>query len=308
MSAPKSGPQSPFPGPRPYDAGERDRFHGRAGERRDLASLVIANRLTVLYGPTGAGYATVVAHLHLVGFFATAIAAVVAGFFCPRREALAAALFALYCIAGIGALSCSQWVQTNQYWIRYYLMFEVGVAACVGFVLVGAFERALQAEWRMGALIVLSLGLAWSFGLGGASSAPRELVGTMWRASAQDWARTAVEHHAQVVVGDFWEVWPTVFEADRLRGADAAAKAPMFAATWRSWPLHARVVKNAAAAGTLRVLCLPRLADCARAVEDDFQIRLVTPPETSENLRDSDGRAMRMLTLRIAPRDSPGSD
>ena len=254
------------------------------------------------------GYAVVAANLHVADFFVAAFAAIVAGLFCPRREAVAAALIALYCVAGIGALSCSQWVQTGQYWIRYYLMFEVGVAACVGFVLVGAFERALQAEWRMGALIVLSLGLAWSFGLGGASSAPRELVGTMWRASAQDWARTAVEHHAQVVVGDFWEAWPTVFEADRLRGADAAAKAPMFAATWRSWPLHARVVENAAAAETLRVLCLPRLADCARAVEDDFQIRLVTPPETSETLRDSDGRAMRMLTLRIAPRDSPGSD
>lgn len=61
MSAPKSGPQSPFPGPRPYEAGERDRFHGRAGERRDLAALVVANRLTVLYGPTGAGKTSLLA-------------------------------------------------------------------------------------------------------------------------------------------------------------------------------------------------------------------------------------------------------
>jgi hypothetical protein len=60
MSAAKT-PQSPFPGPRPYETGERDRFFGRAGERRDLAALVIANRLTVLHGPTGAGKTSLLA-------------------------------------------------------------------------------------------------------------------------------------------------------------------------------------------------------------------------------------------------------
>jgi len=247
------------------------------------------------------GYAVVVANLHLTGFFAAAIAAVGASFFCARRDAIAAALLALYCIAGIGALSCSQWVQGNQYWIRYYLMFEAGVAACIAFVLVAAFERVLRQEWRLGVLAALSLWLAWGVGLGGLSAAPRELVGTTWRASTQGWARVAVEHRAQVVAGDFWDVWPTVLEADRLRGADAVTQRPIFAATWRSWPLHARVVENAGMAGTLRVLCLPNLADCAHAVEGDFQIRVITPPEASEDLRDSKGRAMRLLTLRIAP-------
>lgn len=47
--------QNPFPGPRPYATDEADRFFGRAGERRDLAALVVANPLTVLYGRTGAG-------------------------------------------------------------------------------------------------------------------------------------------------------------------------------------------------------------------------------------------------------------
>ncbi|WAS96013.1 nSTAND1 domain-containing NTPase [Nannocystis punicea] len=79
MSAPKSGPQSPFPGPRPYEAGERDRFHGRAGERRDLAALVVANRLTVLYGPTGAGKTSLLAaglvpELERAGFMVMPIA------------------------------------------------------------------------------------------------------------------------------------------------------------------------------------------------------------------------------------------
>lgn len=52
--------QNPFPGPRPYATDEADRFFGRAGERRDLAALVVANPLTVLYGRTGAGKTSLV--------------------------------------------------------------------------------------------------------------------------------------------------------------------------------------------------------------------------------------------------------
>lgn len=54
-------PQNPFPGPRPYTSAEQAAFFGRAGERRDLAALVIANRLTVLYGKTGAGKTSLLA-------------------------------------------------------------------------------------------------------------------------------------------------------------------------------------------------------------------------------------------------------
>ncbi|HEY0137583.1 MAG TPA: ATP-binding protein, partial [Nannocystis sp.] len=46
---------SPYPGPRPFTAAERDRFFGRTRELQDLAALVIAHPVTVLYGPTGAG-------------------------------------------------------------------------------------------------------------------------------------------------------------------------------------------------------------------------------------------------------------
>lgn len=57
---PPPAPQNPFPGPRPYATDERERFFGRAGERRDLAALVVANPLTVLYGRTGAGKTSLV--------------------------------------------------------------------------------------------------------------------------------------------------------------------------------------------------------------------------------------------------------
>ncbi len=64
---------SPYPGPRPFTAAESDRFFGRARETADLAALIIAQPLTVLHGPGGAGktsliQAGVVPELERAGF------------------------------------------------------------------------------------------------------------------------------------------------------------------------------------------------------------------------------------------------
>ncbi len=69
----RDGDACPFPGPRPFTAAERKRFFGRAGETRDLVSLVIAHPLAVLHGPTGAGktsliHAGLVPELEAAGF------------------------------------------------------------------------------------------------------------------------------------------------------------------------------------------------------------------------------------------------
>jgi hypothetical protein len=48
-------PLIPFVGPRPFRQDDRNRFHGRERESRELLSLVIANRLVLLYAASGAG-------------------------------------------------------------------------------------------------------------------------------------------------------------------------------------------------------------------------------------------------------------
>lgn len=55
------GTISPFPGPRPFTSGERERFFGRAAETRDVTALVIAHPLTVLHGAEGAGKTSLIA-------------------------------------------------------------------------------------------------------------------------------------------------------------------------------------------------------------------------------------------------------
>lgn len=58
---PSAEPTSPFPGPRPFTAAEREHFFGRSAEQRDLAALVVAHPVTVLYGPSGSGKTSLVA-------------------------------------------------------------------------------------------------------------------------------------------------------------------------------------------------------------------------------------------------------
>ena len=42
-------PAEPYVGPRPFEEGDRDRFFGRERETHEVSSLILANKLFVLY-------------------------------------------------------------------------------------------------------------------------------------------------------------------------------------------------------------------------------------------------------------------
>src|SRR4051794_30996038 len=50
-----AGRASPYPGLRPYDERDVERFFGRRVERDLLVANLLTSRLTVLYGPSGVG-------------------------------------------------------------------------------------------------------------------------------------------------------------------------------------------------------------------------------------------------------------
>jgi tetratricopeptide (TPR) repeat protein len=50
-----SDPGLPYPGARPFEYMERDRFFGRSAEAADLADIWRSNRLVILYGQSGSG-------------------------------------------------------------------------------------------------------------------------------------------------------------------------------------------------------------------------------------------------------------
>jgi WD40 repeat protein len=47
--------ENPFPGPQPYRAADRDRFHGREDASRKLSGLILGGRCVTVYGSSGAG-------------------------------------------------------------------------------------------------------------------------------------------------------------------------------------------------------------------------------------------------------------
>jgi len=51
----KSGKWNPYIGPRPYETADKKLFFGRDCEINDLASLIVAHRVVLLYAPSGAG-------------------------------------------------------------------------------------------------------------------------------------------------------------------------------------------------------------------------------------------------------------
>src|SRR5690349_12629749 len=46
---------NPYPGPQPFTRDQRDYFFGRDAEARELATLLVAERVVLLYSPSGAG-------------------------------------------------------------------------------------------------------------------------------------------------------------------------------------------------------------------------------------------------------------
>jgi WD40 repeat protein/DNA-binding transcriptional ArsR family regulator len=52
---------NPFPGPRPYRAGDRAVFFGRAALARRLAGSIVAHRVVTVHGPSGAGKSSLMA-------------------------------------------------------------------------------------------------------------------------------------------------------------------------------------------------------------------------------------------------------
>ena len=51
---------NPYVGPRPFETGDADIFFGRTREIRDLASLVVAHRVVLLYSASGAGKSSLI--------------------------------------------------------------------------------------------------------------------------------------------------------------------------------------------------------------------------------------------------------
>lgn len=209
----------------------------------------------------------IMAVIFVLGLIATALR--------PSREGGMAILVAVGMVAAVSALSCLSWLQTNEHHIRYFLTFITVFVACCVYAVVRALPPSMT-RMPMQAAAALVLGAVMFFvGLRGVSATPFELVDPHWREPARAEARLAIDEHAALIIGDFWDVWPAVMYArSGLRDADQA-DAPLYGAAFRGHPLRKKMDAIFAAhpEGVLSLCLQATVDDCAKTAKFFGQLK-----------------------------------
>jgi hypothetical protein len=252
-----------------------------------------------------AGYHAVKAQISWGWIALLVVISLSSGFAMRAPNRWSAMLLIAGCIALIGALSCTSWAQMNLYNIRYYLIFLIGIVAGSGYLLITCVRQAFPTaeKYYAGAAWVM---LATSFigGLHGISVTPDALVGLAWRQSSEGAANIAERENVRLVVGTFWDVWPTVFDADARLQADG--KAPVvYGGTKRGHVLRKRLWQISRSQGSLRTLCfLDNAEACAESASRSLKAYLSAVPGT-ERILGTNGKPLLLLDLRFSNQNNP---
>ena len=60
MSVPLLKTENPYVGPNPFTTEDQHKFYGRDQEKSDLATLLVADRIVLLFAPSGAGKTSII--------------------------------------------------------------------------------------------------------------------------------------------------------------------------------------------------------------------------------------------------------
>jgi hypothetical protein len=177
-----------------------------------------------------------------------------------RRRRLDPALRWAYALCPVVAVvwvmtfSANRWIEINEFRFRYHFTaYAAGLFVMSGAIteITGAIaDRRDGAAWAFGP-IGSTFG-RWVVAAAGLVVAVSIAVGTTVRIPAietgDEKAMIARQFDAELIVGDYWQVWPTMF-ADRRSGGDLLAVAV------RSDPLMERIRDVAASSDTVGVYC-----------------------------------------------------
>jgi hypothetical protein len=169
-------------------------------------------------------------------------------------------------VALIGIVSCSIWPQTNGYHLRYYIIYIISITAAASYLVAATLAPLLQKPFHSGLAAMALLGIQIVVPLHGISiDSYGELVGSPWRDASREIAIAAKDNDVQLVIGEFWDVWPAVFDTlrispDRVHGDNA-----IYGVTFRSSVLANRLLKLSKQKGSLKAICLKdNVADCKK--------------------------------------------
>lgn len=186
-------------------------------------------------------------------------------------------LAALTLTAGmmVVVLANTTWVQSSGFNLRYFITALI-LLATVPSLIVSSFLLQLKLKPRHLSALMLLCGGALLAGLHGFDRNYSELIHPRWRAPAKAVAALAVRDHARLIIGDFWDVWPVVYEVHRQRSAEENRADPVFGGTFRSHPMLARILATTLDKGPQTALCL---MGTAPACVDQFRTFAAIPAD-----------------------------
>lgn len=143
-------------------------------------------------------------------------------------------------------LGTTAWLKMNAYNIRYFIpaltLLATAGAMAISAALLRILSGVLQRQYA--ALLFLALSMAALLaGLDGFGPGYSEVIAPRWRASAKAVAQVAIRDDARLIIGDFWDVWPVVYEVHRERGSAGSRAHPIFGGAHRGHPMSPAIVK-----------------------------------------------------------------
>jgi hypothetical protein len=214
---------------------------------------------------------------------------------------------ALAAIVMAAALSMAVWVRMNDFNLRYFLTAAIALATVMAYVIVLRLMQAGMSTLHAAAGLLVAYASLVLGPMGGFTHGWRELVRHDHRSESRAVAEAAMDAQATMIIGDFWEVWPAVYETQRQRFG-AGDRLPIFGAAERASPLGREFRARAGDGSEQRALCFFTTTE---ACLDEVQWRLHLPPDEQVlpmgvRTVTVNGRPMLDIGFRLAPLGNAG--
>lgn len=220
------------------------------------------------------GYRSLAAEVDLRIAVALFVAAVVAAIVRRSRESTMAILVALGMVAAVGAISCLDWLQTNVFNIRYFLTFITVFVSCCVYVIFRALPQSLLRLSFQSAAAACCGAVMFLVPMRGMSATPFELMDARWREASEVAAQMALDSHASLIVGDFWDVWPVVMDARSDSMKRVGSNDVIYGAAFRGHVLRRKINRlfDKQPSGVLALCMQPVVDDCGRVATANAQL------------------------------------
>lgn len=212
--------------------------------------------------------------------------------------------FALLLIFGsfllTAALSLSKWLQMNDYNIRYFLPIVILFTSSACYLFASSLYTKIRnsAIEKSSALCIVAA--EFFLLLGGFSHRPFAVMPPDWQKTSLSIANAAHDHHARALIGNYWTVWPAVYEYYAAYGKSETNRS-LYGVTLRSMVLRQKIKKAQTDSRGIVALCLlDEIEACTQNASSMLSLSISVVPDSVQSI---EANGKRMLVMNILMRD-----